>query len=568
MADVFSSKRIVPGLRNPITAKKNSAKKGGKRKTVAEAVKLSDVAPSDNGKLSYIDFAQSYLKGAAKKFSIDITSEESSAFLSVLDAELQRDTGLSADPTQAILMVINRRLDAIQRVAEAKYRFWRSHHDQGEIIARQANIDPDKFFAGYSALNTYDRAIVLSPHFPAANEELTDDRRYLGIANMLKIAITRYNGLMPNRRTAGKAEGLGQFFEKRYLCIGSLGELDAYINPHPDAIGAGLTLWLLASGGNTAVGRTLSADCREPSDLPRHTRITGFKARAKGKPIIADLPSKSLAVEAIEWIASSARFARAAANLNAKSKEDLDPLFVALIQGEYKLVEPHWYTDWFKRNIASTDELSDLGILPSMIRPSVLLRAALENDGRLQAGAAIGQHTAQVSAGYQNRWPIRLIYDLHIKQFMDSFEALVTRNIEAAATKLGITPEAFAKRVDNLAQTGLGTFCADPNGRPGAESSRCTTLDCWNECPHLIIIAEVEAISLLQLWQHSLRSVQGDWERDQPQRWELVYLPWLCLTDVVEEKMRAGPARKIWREAKSLTDRRIADPNYPLPRPL
>lgn len=566
--DAFSSKRIVPGLRNPLTGKKNSSKKGGKRKTLAEAVEVAGCEQHNNGRASYVDFAQAQLTGAAKKFSVDITAEESSAFLSVLDAELRRDENLSADPAQAILTVINRRLDDIQRVAEEKYLYWRSHYDQGEIIVQRANIDPNEFFAGYSSLNRHERTIALAPHFPISSDELTEERRLLGVANMITIAIMRYDGLMPDHRSAGKAEGLGQFFEKRYECIGNKVELDAYINPHPDGIGAGLTLYLLASGANPAVGRTLAADCREPSDLRGHTRITGFKARAKGKPIIADLPSKSLAVEAIEWIASSAKFARAAANRNANSQEELDPLFVALIQGEYKLVEPHWYTNWFKRNIGSTKELSGLGIVPSMIRPSVLLRAALENDGRLQAGAAIGQHTAQISAGYQNRWPIRYLYDRLIKEFGDSFEAVVARNIDAAAAKLGIAPEVFAKRLDNLARTGLGTFCADSRGRPGREGDRCTTLDCWDDCPHLIVIAEVEAISLLQLWQHSLRSVQGEWERDQPQRWEEVYLPWLCLTDVVEEKMRSGPSRRIWKEAKSLTDLRIADPDYPLPRPL
>ena len=240
--DAFSSRKIVPDLRNPIIGKKNSAKKGGKRKTVAEAVKVVGVAPRSNDSARYVDFAQGQLLGAKKKFSVDITTEESSTFLAVLAAELQRDEDLSADPAQAILTVINRRLDVVQRVAEEKYRYWRCHHDKGEDIARRANIAPDDFFAGYRSLNNYDKGIALSPYFPNASEELTEERRSLGIANMIAIAIIKYNGLMPDQRSADKAEGLGQFFERRYDIIGNKVELDAYLNPHPDAIGAALTL--------------------------------------------------------------------------------------------------------------------------------------------------------------------------------------------------------------------------------------------------------------------------------------------------------------------------------------
>jgi hypothetical protein len=564
----FASKRIFPDLRSHLSGIKNASRKGGKRASVAEAVAFDGDDSESVRRKSYIDFAAAQLSSAAKKFNFDIQAEESAAFLAVLDAEVERDSDLSPDPAQAILAIIDRRLNSIEKIATGIYHRWRAHHDDGERLALMANIDPEQFFETYFTLNTHAKGRALQPHFPVAGEVVTLEKLEIGIANLIKIAIVNYDGLMPDKGFVGRPKEFGQFFEKRYNSIRSKVEMDAYLSPHPDAIGAVITMYLCASGANISVGRTLHRDCVEPSDLAGHKRITGFKARAQGRPIIADLPSKCDAVKAVEWVASSGEFARSAANANITAKEDKDPLFAARISGTYKLPEPHWYTNWFKANIGSAEELNGLGLVPSMIRPSILLRAALENDGRLQMGQAIGQHSSQVTAGYQVKWPTRLLYDFRIKQFSDAFEALVTRNIEAAAEKLGIGAEEFAKRVSRLAQTGLGTFCSDPFGRPGSEGEKCKALDCWNDCPHLIVLAEVEAISLLQLWQHSLRLAQGDWERDQPARWDSVYLPWLCLTDVVEEKMRTGSARLVWKEAKALTDRRVADPNYPLPQPI
>ena len=82
-----------------------------------------------------------------------------------------------------------------------------------------------------------------------------------------------------------------------------------------------------------------------------------------------------------------------------------------------------------------------------------------------------------------------------------------------------------------------------------------------------MIVAEVDAIATLQLWQSSLREVRADWERDRPERWDAVWLPWLCLVDVVEEKMARGPMIKIWKAAAERAAEISAQRGYVLPRP-
>ena len=322
-----------------------------------------------------------------------------------------------------------------------------------------------------------------------------------------------------------------------------------------------MTLYLLDSGANVSVGRTLDEDCMEASDLESHFRITGSKARAQGKPIIVDLPEHSPAVKAIHWLRSASR------RLKARAGDDSDRLFLMKIGARVQLMTPHWYTNWFKAFCSSTPGLQGLGLTPNMLRPSVLLHAALSNDGRLATGMAIAQHGLAVSQGYQNKFPTRLLYDQNVRRFHAAFETLVMSGIEDAAKKLGITTEQFEARLGDLRPTGLGTFCRDPRGRPGSGTSRCSTMDCWNDCPNLMIMAEVEAIAALQIWQTSLRAVQPEWERDRPERWDEVWLPWLCLTDVVAEKMTRGPLIKVWKAATDLVAKMSSEPNFVPPQP-
>jgi len=229
-----------------------------------------------------------------------------------------------------------------------------------------------------------------------------------------------------------------------------------------------------------------------PNDL---ASLRLSKARAKGKPIIVDLPDSSSTVRAMNWLKV------AGSCLQENAEIDGDRLFLMRLGGRIQLMTPHWYTNWFKRFVAATPGLEGFNILPSMIRPSVLLHASLSNDGRLATGMAIGQHGQTVSQGYQQKFPTRLLYDDNIKRFGAEFETLVMSSVANAASKLGITTEQFEARLGAVRETGLGTFCRSPSGRSGEKSGTCSTVDCWNECPHLLIVAEVEAIATLQLWQ-------------------------------------------------------------------
>src|SRR5690606_1584074 len=95
----------------------------------------------------------------------------------------------------------------------------------------------------------------------------------------------------------------------------------------------------------------------------------------------------------------------------------------------------------------------------------------------------------------------------------------------------------------------------------------CPTADCWDSCPQMLFVAEPDSVAAVQVWQKSLRASRGDWERDHPERWEAVWLPWLCFTDVVEEKMTRGPLIVAWNAGTTLRQQLETKPGFAPPIP-
>ena len=532
----LSSGGVVPALSLPLMGVKNASRKAGHRKSLAETVGADEASKS-----RYIEFARSAMQQAGRKYGVSIEGDAFD-FLRTLESETGEGSELPSNPAEAVLMLVTKRINVLVQHAEAVLRRWVARREEGRELLANTSIDAGSFAGLWGHKNRTERIAMIRDWFPISSPLLNEHRK-TGIGNLLAVAEANFDGLLPGKQAI---ETFGQFFQKRYLEYGGFYEIDSYLNPHRDACFAALTLYLCESGANLAVARTLDADCIEDSDLPGYVRITGHKARAKGKPIIVDLPRKSATIEALSWLREETVRIR-----RKLTEPDSSLLFLVRVGERCQSMSVNRYSAWFTSFAAKIPGLEGLRLTPSMIRPTVLLRSALENDGRLQVGMAIGQHTQQVTQGYQVKWPTRLLYDQHLRRFQEAFETLVIRNIDAAAEKLGIEPQEFKRRLETLRETGLGTYCKDPFGRPESKGEQCTTLDCWNSCPQMVIVAEIESIALLQIWQGALRVVRPNWERDQPDRWDAVWLPWLSLIDAIEEKMSRGPLLKIWNQARA-----------------
>ncbi|WP_454656188.1 hypothetical protein [Bosea beijingensis] len=475
------------------------------------------------------------------------------AFVGGLEAEIRLVGEIPDDPVEAIKGALSRRLAALSSAAWGLLKVGMEKHACGRALIAKATIDSETFVKHYFSANLsrQEKRDLLREAFPDPSTGET------ALANLLKMIEVQFAGVPP--KTHNKR--FGQFFAKRSIELGGRGAIDPLLFPNSDTVYATLVLYLLDSGSNVAVGRTLNRDCLEATDVDGHGQITGIKARAQGKPIYQTLPLDSQSVRAISWLVGT----RTA--LERVAQEDGDLLFLILKGERAGGVTERAFRYWFGRFSRSIVGLAGLALTPRMIRPSILLRAALANEGRVAVGMAIGQHGEDVSSSsYQGRWPTRRLYDAQVRRFQESLETLIFANAAGVASRLGIPEEEMRKRLLSLRDSGLGTFCKDPFGRPGAEGSKCQTLDCWNDCPQLLLLAEVEAIAGLQIWQASLRAVQPEWERDRPERWDAVWLPWLVFVGVVEEKMTRGFI-SIWEAARRRVEEITSAPGFVAPRP-
>jgi hypothetical protein len=499
----------------------------------------------------YLAFARSMLNEAAEASKIETVVSEQGDFLRAIREELEAEPFTSADnPSKLIQRILNRRVDLIYAAAWKVVQQGQRDLERGkELLQRAVEIYDEEldFVIGEDQPRSFERDERMRRCFPVG-----DDMEQ-GIANLLLVVKQRYDAIYP---VASTKRVKNAFFAVRALEYGGVRRLQAYLMPSKEVVSAVLTLYLLESGSNVSVGRTLYLHCVEPSDTQGHIKVTGYKARAAGKPIFAVFPETSEAAIAMKWLQD------AVASLTSVEQRDRNFLFVTKSRGEkVKLIEEYGYRADFKRLVEEIPELAGLSMTPNMTRPTILLRAALEEDGVTKLSQAIGQHGQQVHEGYVNKYPLRYLRDTEVRHFQRSLETVVVQKISEAHNFLGVDLDGMSGRVEAVMRTGLGTLCGDRNGRPGSDGSPCTSVDCWNNCPQLIVIAKKEEVAILQIWQHSLRLVEGDWIQHHPERWEAVWLPWLCFVDAVEVKMRQSFGA-VWRAASMISENLMNHPSF------
>jgi hypothetical protein len=535
----------------PMSFKPRGKQKEGRYATLAEARPHSH--PIERSRVEHMDdyllFATEMLAQAGAIKGVEVDAEDQSAFVASLRRELEQSTHPPEDnPAQVVRRLLRRRLDLIEDAARRLYNEFRSVFEEGQkLLQLGQNCSDDWSVLVSRTSGKVAHRDLLRKWFP-----LTDLPQ--SKANLLRTISTIHGGLVP--ADSSTSPGESTFIKKRAAEHDGLVELQACLWPHPSAFGAALTLYLCETGANVTVGRKMPFGYLEQSEEPGYLRVKSYKDKARGRAIISEIEDSCAAAESILWLDSIR--SREMIEIPDDQKEYL---FITRGKISFKLMESEWYLYFFKALVASIPEIAHLRMTPNMLRPTVLLLAALESDGRVRASVTLGQHSEHVNQRYTGRYPLMFMYDSEVTLFNRFYEALALQAVESAHIILGVTEEDFSKRVDGIIRTGLGTLCGDPNGRPGSGGARCTKIDCWNDCPQLIVIANSEDIALLQIWQRTLRSVEGDWLRDQPERWEAVWLPWLCFADAVEAKMKISH-RKVWRDATQLADRITASPHF------
>lgn len=556
----LSAVGILPTFENPLRVPRehNDPHRASHLRSVAEVSRRSELEEQ------IVEYAQGALIGATEKLGSTYTAAGAQEFLRCLAEEFSRK---SRQPPKslpaAVLSVLNERLELIKTKAAELVNASRTMLTVGRELLTLSNL-PENFLSDVNALayDSPEQSEMLKKYYPESGE--VSDRR-LNTANLLNLVVTSFGGVFPSLDYEFKKNQFpnANFFRRAYNAFGGRRALQDHLLPSDDAKAAISVLYQCEAGANVSVALTLGANCLRNSDLAGYSNIVGHKMRAGGKPIYADLRTKEFCVQSMVWIRECGKPLREAAPRSAS-----ELLFVAIRGDRLTGFNSNWYREWFKEFINSIDELRGLRILPSMLRPSILLKAAIEGDGRVLVGMAVAQHSLNVSEGYQAKHPVRQQRDGKMRGFQHFFESLALVHAASVSVPSGFTAAEISERQEALAPTGLGTFCKDRFGKPGHEGRQCNDLTCAGDmCPQMEVVLDSRSAAQMQMWKASLESAAPEWERDRPERWEKLWLPWLCLISVVEEKATRGVLLKVWDEGHELRRQAEKHPAFKTPSP-
>jgi hypothetical protein len=489
------------------------------------------------------EVAHDALHRIAQAREIIVPASEENAFLRALEEEAYLRDDLPEDTVSAIRVLLSDRLAALRKCAEEDFLKWQRLWDEGKSLID--NVDGQS--TASARLTTFggpQKHVTVSAeldHFLAA----VDDQ---------------FNGCAPRRNFH---RGLAHVYAKN----GGFAAVEYRLSPHPEAVIAAVIMYLHDSGANVSTARTLDFDCIEPSPVPGYERITGFKARSKGKPIITDLPVKS-AHQQITTIAALKKLVEMTSRYRRNASErDKRSLFLVRPQSTVVALSGHQLLAWFKQFCGRHKELKDFQFRPSMIRPSVLLELALNREGNLIAAQYKAQHAspATTSRSYVHKYPMLLLYEEKMKLFMNQFQATATAPIAGAAQRLGISVEAARELLKEAERNGLGVLCLLPRAgiQPETrEGDLCRFPERCINCSASIVVPQPEMIADMLIFNESLRKEHDRFAAERNERWEQVWLQWLAFTDVVLEGMTRGPQAKILAHARAIVEQRKADPAF------
>jgi hypothetical protein len=498
---------------------------------------LAEITHKDSRHLA-TTILENALRGASE---IGIELEVKRDFLKTLINETGKIVG-TADEQAKLLMKINAdRLARLRRCAERDFLKWVAVLNDGQRMLRECDLSYEDICI--RILASRQRLKSAKPVFP-----VNDPARSLS-------RLLKYFALHPEYRGRIVSEPVDRRTQKVLAGFGGPTTVQSFLFPHLSLTTAVMVLILCDTGANVAVARTLSTDCLENSENPGYKVITGYKMRGKGKLIADELPIrdphyKVSCVQAIEIYQELSQFMRQHA-----SQRESQLLFLSTTSA-VKSVSPIRWNKGFRLFLSRHEEISHLPIQSRMIRPSVLMRAAFENETGIIAAATLADHTSlQTTLDYVARYPTKVIWERMMREFQSLFQAVSIYSIRGAAKKLGLSAKQVSKLFGQACRTGLGVACLDPKGglQPNSKKGKtCTQLENCPRCPNRIVVATVENLRDLILFNHHLDEVRREWEVTRPEKWTRFWLPWLVFTQVVMELASRGRTASQFCKARAI----------------
>lgn len=486
------------------------------------------------------------------------------AFVETLARERRERDDLPTELPDAVRVLCEERLEEVRRVASTVFEEWKDHYLRGQELVGNAEYSGGQISELLEAGRARDKGIhgyrwgrVVSSIFPANEPEKA-------LAHLLALIDARHDGICPS----SSKDEWGQFWSKQYRKVGGRDRVQAFLLPPRVVVSAVLLLYLCESGTNSEVVCAMTTSAVRPSGTPRHVSIVGRKARARNKAIFSELPMASStkgctsAVEAIQF------YRKVLSRAGTLGDETL--LFAHVARGKLE-----GFTEWrLRTDLEAIKErsrkLSSLKIVPSMIRPTVLLAHQLKHPSNPEIVQILAQHRSETTTmGYVAKLPYRMILEDRIRGFGETLEVVLAD--DTAREKLGGSKEQWKERMEHAQRTGLGVWCSDskagaqpdfPAGTPCHAVERCVS------CSRIVVVADRESVADMVIWRQALDGAKERFLDERTERWERVWTPWQAFFQVVlDEKMTRGKLAIIKKEGEALAGERMSAPEFRMPEP-
>jgi hypothetical protein len=178
------------------------------------------------------------------------------------------------------------------------------------------------------------------------------------------------------------------------------------------------------------------------------------------------------------------------------------------------------------------------------------------------------QHRGYASgADYFNSKAMARQLQALMRDFLELYEASAASDIAEVASLLGISPEEMEKRKKLAIHTGLGFLCtlAASRAGSGSEGVRCVEFENCPGCEMRRFVPNDEAFEALFLTRTALEKERERFERENPERWAAVWLPWLAICLAVTDRLVKGPHRLRYQRAAERASARLQHGTAVLP---
>lgn len=539
---------------------------GGRKKTLAE---LPQKKRSDSAKRVYEE----------AQLGVDRYANNSN-FIATLISENVSPAQSPGEQARQYAEIITKRLDTLRSCAEREFLYWWSVYEYGQKLLCDQNLtvnyemELDPLIENYIQQTKEEKASDNRLGIGLRNVLFVENHE-MAIARFLQIIEYRWSGLTPPNKQAG--------WELALLCNRFMGKyspretIDAYMNAHPHLTIALRVILMVDTGVNVNVLTEMPYDCLRKTEREGEYKVDlGIKGRSGYEAIYDVFPEED--GHELSTIRAIRLYQKMTGRLRKVAQYGVDKVrwssLSHIVNDEYKgvlhnylfisrristdpltLFAGHGYGSSiaFRKFTLRHDELKNISYTQDSIRPSILLRASIDDDGDATVAQIIADHASDSTTSiYINKYPLQLIWTHKVRYFQNLLEAVMIQDIDDGWKKLGMIKQEFDALLSEANRTGLGVSCLNPRSGIQKNVNNNEICDKQENCPSCsmrFVPATPANVLDLVLFNRFLKSVQPEMEVQQPERWAGKWMEWLAFTEVALDKLARGVTAKVFADA-------------------